>query len=152
MKTKKIWMGVPALLYLVFVFWIVIIFLPIVIINNIPGYAISIIESGFANPDINTQLLSIITVFSLLIGLSLLIPLNRRMYYTFPWLYPYVKILFVDYIILSVSIIILNYGHMEDNDSRRLLFKVLAIIFFIVARITQCIYFKHKKVAALGGE
>ncbi len=152
MKTKMIWIGIPAILFIIIAFWLVIFFMPLLVICSPGMYLPAIIGSGFANPSINESFIMFISIFSFLIGLSILVPQFRKMYYTFPWLYPYVKVLFIDYIICILTIMIVNFGYTEDGDSRKLLFKILAILFLIVARLVQCVYFKYRKSTALGGQ
>lgn len=101
----------------------------------------SIRNSGFAGPDDSIIFIGICGLF---IGLSMIIPPLRKMYYALPWLYPFVKIFYVNLIILCAGVSILNYGYQTVNEARHALFYTLMIIQIIVSRIAMCIYFKIK--------
>ena len=141
-KLKSLLGSMGAVLYFVFLMSFVIlllVFYPIMF----PSEVSSIRDSGFAGPNNAT---SFIGVCGLIIGLSTLIPPLRKMYYAFPWLYSFVKIFFVNLIILCIGITILNYGYQTVNEARHTLFFTLMIIQIIVSRIAMCIYFKIKPV------
>lgn len=106
-------------------------------------------ESGFSVPNIGIELIGVLGLF---IGLSLLIPSFRRMYYNLPWLFPFVKILFIDVIIMSFAIMILNYGYEVQNNTRHTIFFILMIVQIILCRAAMCIYFNKKPVRYIEGD
>lgn len=101
----------------------------------------AIIESGFASINFGVNFLCVISIF---IAPTLLLPPLRRYYDLLPWLFPYVKIIFLDILILSLSIMLLNYGYAVQNEARHTIFLFLTGAFLIVARLLMCLYF-HKK-------
>ena len=103
--------------------------------------------SGFGGPN-DMYMLS---VFGLIIGLSLLIPVLRQMYYWFPWLFPFVKIFFVNCAILIVGTTILNFGYQVQNPTRHTTFFILMICFMVIGRVLMCFYFHKKNVEYVGG-
>jgi hypothetical protein len=89
---------------------------------------------------------SFIGLCGLIIGPSLVIPTLRKMYRALPWLYPLIKIFYIDLIILNIGIAILNYGYQVDNAIRHTLYFALMIIQVSACRIAMCIYFKLRPV------
>lgn len=105
-------------------------------------------NSGFAGPNMAA---SYIGICGLIIGPSLLIPPLRKMYRALPWLYPFIKIFYIDLIILNIGIAILNYGYQVDNAAHHTLFFSLMIIQVAACRFTMCIYFKSRPVKHVEG-
>jgi len=137
-----------AFLYFVFVMWWVILLLilsPFMLLSDIQV----IRKSGFSTSNVGEALIGILGLF---IGLSLLIPPIRKMYYKIPWLFPLVKIFFIDVIILSIAVSILNYGYEIRNAVRHNIFYVLMIVQIVVSRIAMCFYFHKNPVKYIGGE
>lgn len=143
MNTLKNLLGsTAAAIYFIFPMLLVIlvlIFTPLMFSTDVS----SITGSGFAGPNTSA---SIIGVCGLSIGLSLVIPPLRKMYLTLPWLYPFVKIFFIDMIILNIGITILNYGYQVNSEARHTLFYMLMIVQIVVCRIVMCIYFRIRPV------
>lgn len=105
-------------------------------------------SSGFSTTNIGLQLIGILGLF---IGLSLLVPALRKMYYKLPWLYSYVKIFYVNIVIMSIATLILNYGYEVQNSKRHSIFFVLMVLQMVICRIGMCIYFNKKPVQYIGG-
>ncbi|SHK44130.1 hypothetical protein SAMN02745163_03811 [Clostridium cavendishii DSM 21758] len=97
------------------------------------------IKSGFSI----TNMASTNVVFcGFFIGLSLLIPVLRKMYHVLPWLYSFIKIFFIDLVIINIGIMIMNAGYQIGNTTRHIIFTILMIVQILVCRIGMCIYFK----------
>lgn len=146
-KFMSILGNAAAILYFLFVMWWVIfmlIFLPIVLMADIgivrsSGYSI-------ASPGA-----TYIGMLGLFIGLSLLIPAFRKMYYKLPWMFPLVKISFLNLIIMSIADMLLNYGYEVQSPARQDLFFVIMICQIVISRVLMCVYFNKKKVQFIGG-
>ncbi len=139
-KLKSLVGNIVATVYFVFPMCLVLLLLiimPLIFLTNVS----TVRSSGFAGP--NTAASSIGTC-GLFIGLSLLIPPLRKMYRVLPWLYSFVKIFYVNLIIMSIGLAILNIGYQVQNDARHTMFFILMIIQVVACRIAMCIYFKLK--------
>lgn len=108
----------------------------------------TVVESGFSIPDTGIYY---IAVFGLFIGLSLVIPVFRKMYDKLPWMFPYVKIMFINTIIVSVALLILNYGYEVQSDSRHSVWTIVMVVQIILCRILMSLYFHRQKAALTGG-
>ncbi len=104
--------------------------------------------SGFSTTNIGITLIGILGMF---IAPTLLIPALRGMYYKLPWLFPFVKIFFIDLIILSIALAVLNLGYEVQNSTRHSMFFALMIIQIILCRAAMSIYFSRKPVEYIGG-
>lgn len=124
---------------------LMLIIVPFILISEIS----TIREVGFATSTIGT---TFIGVFGIFIGISLLVPVFRKMYYKLPWMFPFVKILFFDVVVLSIGVMILNFGYEVQSESRHTLFFILMLIQLILCRAAMCIYFSKKKVQYIGGD
>lgn len=148
MKKLKAFLGsTSAALYFILVMsWIILslAFVPLGLFMDIQ----TVRESGFSTTNIG---ITFIGIFGLFIGLSLLVPPFRKMYYKLPWLFPYVKILYIDVIIMSIATSILNYGYEVQSTARHTLFFTLMIVQIFVCRIAMCIYFSKQPVKYIGG-
>lgn len=146
-KLKSILGSTAAVIYFLVVMWwilLMLIFVPIGLISDID----TIRSSGFSTSNIGT---AFIGIFGLFIGLSLLVPTLRKMYYKLPWMFPFVKILYPNVIIMSVATMLLNYGYEVQNQTRHTLFFILMICQIIICRALMCIYFSKRKVQYVGG-
>ena len=101
----------------------------------------SIRTSSFSSYNIDFMLLGVI---SFLIAISMLVPPIRKLYWTLPWLYPFVKIMFVNFAILIMGVIILSNGYEVMNESRHQVYLLIMIAFIIVSRLVMCLYFKWR--------
>jgi hypothetical protein len=126
--------------------WLIplLLFLPFGIITDINTVRVS----GFSGQ--NTGI-SFIAVLGALIGFSMLIPAFRKMYYKLPWLFPYVKIFFINVVIISVASMIINYGYEIQNETRHTIFFILMLCEIVIGRILMCLYFSRKKIGHIQG-
>ncbi|NLM21385.1 MAG: hypothetical protein GX207_06510 [Peptococcaceae bacterium] len=146
-KPKGFFGSVAALVYFLTVMWWVLLLLPFVVLMLFTDIGV-IRSSGFST--VNTGI-SFIAIFGLLLGLSLLIPAFRKMYYKLPWLFPYVKIMYLNLIIMSIAVALLNYGYEVQNPARHTLFFILMIIQIIIFRLLMSLYFSRNRVPYIGG-
>lgn len=146
-KLRSILGSTAAFIYFVLVMWwilLMLLFAPLGLLMDIQ----TVRSSGFSTTNIG---MSFIGIFGLFIGLSLLIPALRKMYFKLPWMFPFVKILFVDVIIMTVATFILNYGYEIQNNTRHTAFFIIMIVQIILCRIAMSIYFNKKPVKHIGG-
>jgi hypothetical protein len=146
-RLKGILVSTAALIYFITIMWwvlLLLIFVPIGLIGDIT----TIRSSGFSTTNIGPTLIGIL---GLLIGLSLLVPAFRKMYYKLPWLLPFVKILYPNVVIMSLATMLLNYGYEVQSPARHTLFYILMICQIIICRLLMCIYFSRRKVGYIGG-
>ncbi|MEK5475950.1 hypothetical protein NYE70_03250 [Paenibacillus sp. FSL R5-0407] len=108
----------------------------------------TVMESGFAVPNTGVFLTAL---FGLFIGLSLMIPAFRKMYDKLPWMFPYVKIMLINTIIVSVALLILNFGYEVQSDSRHMVWTIVMVVQIILCRILMSLYFHRKRAALTGG-
>jgi hypothetical protein len=141
-KLKSLLGSTAAFIYFIFPMCFVILFLIIYPLGFMSDVS-SIRGSGFAGPN---NAASFIGVCGLFIGLSMLIPPFRKMYGVLPWLYSFIKIFFIDFVIVNIGIAILNYGYEVNNSTRHTIFYIMMIVQIIICRIIMCIYFKKKPV------
>lgn len=85
-----------------------------------------------------------VSIIGLLIAISLLVPPLRKMYYKLPWLFPYIKILFINIIILSIALYLINMGYEVQNETRHHTFFIIMIVQIIACRLAMCLYFYKK--------
>jgi CDP-diglyceride synthetase len=144
---KSLLSNAAAVIYfMVVMLWLllILIFAPIMLLNDI----IVIRESGFSTSDFGTALIGVSGLF---IGLSLLIPAFRKMYYKLPWMFPFVKIMYLNVVIMGIATMLLNYGYEVQNTSRHNQFFILMLCLIIICRALMCVYFDKKKVQYIGG-
>lgn len=146
-KLKSFFAGAAAVLYFVLVMWwvlLLLLFLLLVLFMDMR----TVLASGFSAANTAPTLISVLGLF---IGLSLVIPPFRLMYSKLPWLFPYVKILYLDALILCAALLILNFGYEVRDEARHALFFKLMILQILVCRVGMCIYFHKKPVTRIGG-
>lgn len=144
---RRLFGNAIAAIYFIFPMLFVILFLlfmPLFFLQQVNN----IRASGFAGMDMTKMFISI---FGLFIGVSLLIPALRKMYKVLPWLYSFIKILFINFIIFNIGISILNMGYQIQNETRHKIFLILMIVQIVVCRIAMCIYFKLKPANYMEG-
>jgi hypothetical protein len=141
-KLKSVLGSAAAFIYFIFPMCFVLLFLIIYPLGFLMDVS-SIRGSGFAGPNYAA---SFIGMCGLFIGLSMLVPPFRKMYGALPWLYSFIKIFFIDFIILNIGITILNYGFEVNNSTRHTTFYIMMIIQIIICRLVMCIYFKKKPI------
>jgi len=105
-------------------------------------------ESGFASAPTDFAFTG---VLGLTTGLSLLIPPFRRMYHKLPWLFPLVKICFINVVIFEVANSVMNHGYAIMDTKRHNFYFVLAIIEIVLARALMCLWFHKKRADHLVG-
>ena len=92
-----------------------------------------------------------IWILGIPIALSLRIPAFRKMYYRLPWMYPYVKIYYLNLVIMAIALIILNYGYEVQNETRHTIFFILMLLEIVIGRVLMSIYFNWKNAEHIGG-
>jgi hypothetical protein len=107
-------------------------------------------STGFAMPD--NPNMTMIGVFGLIIGLSMLIPALRIMYYKLPWLAPFVKIFFCNSLIMALAFTILNYGYEVQDPGRHRAFFWLMIAQIVACRLAMSFYFHRRPAKFTGGD
>lgn len=145
---KNILSHVSAFVWFVVVLIWGVLLLPICVIM-MPTNIRTIWESGFATVTVGYAFL---ILFGLIFGLTMIVPAFRRCLKKLPWLYPYIVILMVDALILTVAEEILNYGYQVKSDARHTVFSIIMIIQIIVCRVVMCIYFSKKPARIARGE
>ncbi len=128
-------MAFSYFLFPMFAILLVMLFSPLFFLTEVS----SMRDSGFAGPG---SAEAFIGACGLCIGISLLIPYLRRMYRALPWLFSFVKIMYINVVILMTGTLILRYGYEVNDEARHSLYFLLMIAFTIVCRLIMCIYFK----------
>lgn len=127
--------------------WVVVV-LPFAVILVPYSDIMGILSTGYATV---TGGLEVFMAISLIISLTMLVPPFRRCFRIFPWLYPYVKILSVDMLVLAIAAELLNYGYDVYSEERHRIFILLMIGEIVAGRLMMCWYF-HKKPAGFRRE
>ena len=73
-----------------------------------------------------------------------IIPVFRRCYYRFPWLYPLCMITTLHLYLLSIAELILAKGFSVLSTPRHVLTIVIMIVFVVAFRVVMCIYLKKR--------
>ncbi len=94
-----------------------------------------IIDSGYAVP---YHGLMLIGIMGFLVGFSMLMP---SVYHKMPWLFPCVKMLYINGIILCIAATILNTGYAVQNAARHKTFLIMMGVQIVICRILMCKYF-----------
>ena len=139
---KRILSNVLAVIWFFWVLLGTILFMPICLIM-IPFDIVSIIKSGFITTTIG---FIILTYFSFVYGITMLVPPFRLCFKKLPWLYPYINILMIDILILSIAAEILNIGFSVQSSTRHIIFIIIMIIQIIICRIGMCLYCNKKSM------
>ncbi|BCN29870.1 hypothetical protein [Anaeromicropila herbilytica] len=84
--------------------------------------------------------------YCFIFGITFAIPILRKMYRAFPWLYPITLTILLDYVIIALGYMILSYGYQIINVSRNKMFFIIMIVQLVVCRVSMCIYFKFKPI------
>ena len=141
--TVKNWIAnLAAILWFFGVLIWVLLTLPFVMII-VSGDMISLVRNGFSTSNASFDFLF---VYGLVFGITMLVPAFRRCFRKLPWLYPYITILSADITFLSVAIAILNFGFTVQNDTRHIIFIILAVLQIVVCRLAMCFYCHRKPV------
>jgi len=120
---------------------LVLLFMPLGFLMDVDA----IRSSGFSGPRTSAVFIGLCGV---IIGISLLIPAFRRMYSALPWLYTFVKIFFVNLVLLNIGLAILNFGYEVNSSFRQTSFYLLMIGFVVVGRVGMSVYFNKKSMAS----
>lgn len=139
-KLKNLLGYIIATIYFIFPMCLVLLMLilmPLFFITDVS----TVRSSGFAGQNTAGLFIGMCGLFT---GVSLVIPPLRKMYRVLPWLYSFVKIFYVNLIILGIGLIILNFGYQTQNNTRHTVFFILMILQVVICRLAMCIYFKIK--------
>lgn len=134
--------GIFAAIYFIIPMGIVILLLVITPLM-FPSEVNTVRTSGFAGPDYS---IGFISMGGIIIGISLLVPVLRKVYDVFPWLFSFIKIFYVSFVILRLGITILNYGYEVNDPTRHMLFYILMIVFVLIGRLAMSYYFWKRPV------
>lgn len=132
--------NVFALIWFFGVLSLVILFTVFMMMGIIFGDIIPMLKNGVTSSIIG---LSVYFVIALLFGITGWVPVFRRCYYIFPWLYPLSMFMMIHFFILSVVEFILAKGFSVINPTRYKITILIAILFVIISRIIVCIVY-HK--------
>ena len=124
--------------------------LPLYIILTIAGI-IKVVYTGFSSPDMVFLSVIYLNVLFLLGFISSIIPVFRKMYYVFPWLAPFVKVLSIDAIVLLIGFWLINKGFETSIQSVHIRCIGITVFILILCRFFQCLYFKHRHPISMGG-
>lgn len=141
-KLKSLLGSTAAAIYFIFPMSFILLLLIIMPLGFLTDVS-AVRNSGFAGQNAATALIG---VSGFCIGLSTLIPALRKMYRVLPWLYTFVKIFFINLVILNIGTMILNYGYEVNSEARHTTFFILMIVQIVICRAIMCIYFKLKPV------
>ncbi|WP_346936412.1 hypothetical protein [Clostridium sp.] len=139
-KIKNLLGYIIATIYFIFPMCLILLmltFMPIFFLTDVS----TVRSSGFAGQNTAGLFIGMCGLFT---GVSLLVPPLRKMYRVLPWLYSFVKIFYVNLIILCIGLLILNFGYQTQNDARHTVFFILMILQVVICRLAMCIYFKTK--------
>lgn len=146
-RVMNIVSNIAAVLYFIFImFWV-----SLILVSEICSLVmdmISVVSIGYSTSFSNA---GTIVVLSFFIGLSLLVPAFRKIYYKLPWLLPFVIIMFVNLLILFVSNLLVHYGFESQNSLKHYAFIAIALIQLIACRLLMCFYLSKRKIQYIGG-
>lgn len=143
-ESKSIFRGFCWRIYffiIMFATILMLLLMPLMFIDD----ANAIISSGFSSRS-GSRMLMVTGVVGLFIGISLVVKTLRGMYNRLPWLFPLVKVGYLNMIILNIATLILDYGYEQSNLTRHIIFITLMIVQILVCRIIMSIYFKFRYV------
>ncbi|WP_085023699.1 hypothetical protein [Anaerovibrio sp. JC8] len=126
-------------LFLIFMLFIAGFALFMLIFHDIPG----MISSGFVGI---TAGFAIFGSMSFIVMLTGFIPVFRRCYYKFPWLYPFTIMLMMNLFIAALAEFILEQGFAVTGSPRYEITVFLMIVQVIVCRYIMCLYLKKHPV------
>ncbi len=144
--TKTVGGAISVIYYLIVMFPILVLLLlmPLMLLSDIK----TIMDSGFSIP--NNGPTAVLAWIGFWTGLSLLIPVFRKMYHKLPWMFAFVKVLYIDLVILTIAILVLNYGYGVQSHTRHTIFLILMVVQIVIFRILMCVYFSKQKVSYIG--
>ncbi|WP_027406095.1 hypothetical protein [Anaerovibrio sp. RM50] len=109
------------------------------VFHDIPG----MIRTGFAG---TTAGFSIFGTLSFVVMITGFVPLFRRCYYIFPWLYPFTTMLMINLFIAALAEFILGQGFSVTDSQRYEITICLMIIMVIICRFIMSLYFKIRPI------
>lgn len=131
-------------LYYAIMMLVVVLYLPIVLIDLLQNI-FGVVRYGFCINDPNVVPAHMV-LFGLLISISLLVPPLRRAYRRVPWLFPYVRLLYTDFMIVGWCLLLLERLLQVHNDTRHLVLAVINIFLLVLSRMIMCYYFDRRPV------
>jgi nitrate reductase NapE component len=93
-----------------------------------------------------------IMLICLIFSLAMIVPSFRSIFKKLPWLYAYTLIALLDILLISIGILIINYGYEVKNEHRHFLFLTFMIFWMIIGRLSMCFYYKFKPMKYEGDE
>jgi len=137
---KRLYGSGAAVLYFLFIMWWVLLALllfPLFFVMDV----LQLREVGYL---ISGDMKAVISMLALFVGASLLLPGVKRMYYAIPWLFPLVKILCLNALILVAAMMTLSYGYeVQERVSKNIFFAIM-IVQILISRLLMS-YYLHKK-------
>ncbi|MDR1284772.1 MAG: hypothetical protein LBJ88_01055 [Campylobacteraceae bacterium] len=109
----------------------------------------SIISTQASKQNIGFSFIMFICFF---FGISMLAPAFRLIFKKLPWLYAYMLFALLDILLISVGILIINYGYEVKNEDRHFWFLIFMTIWMITGRLIICSYYKSKPMRYEGNE
>lgn len=140
MKKKK--NIIPAIILFIWCYFSFYISILMVLINSLRIIFVKIkpmLEEELAIP-VFIQELDFLFGVGMIMAITGFIPLFRKAYLIFPWIYPYSMILLMDNAIFALAAIILEKGFSVINDLSHMPTIILMIIQIVVCRLAMCIY------------
>jgi len=107
------------------------------VLHDIPG----MVRTGFAG---TTAGFAIFGTLSFVVMITGFVPVFRRCYYKFPWLYPFTTILMMNLFIAALAEFILGQGFSVTGSPRYEITICLMIIMVIICRFVMCFYLKKR--------
>lgn len=119
----------PSMLFLAFV--------PMMVLMDID----TVLSSGFSTVNMEFMMLGVACIP---FGITMMVPCFRKCFEKLPWLFPFIIVLIVDTLIITIGFSILNFGYEVQSESRHTLFFALMIVQIVLCRIGMSVYFKLK--------
>ena len=101
------------------------------------------LKSGFSTSIIGYIVLAIL---GLIFAITGWVPVFRKCYYKYPWLYPFIVVMMMHLAILSIAEIILATGFSVISTPRHIATIIIMVIQVIVCRLIMCLYLKKYPV------
>ena len=134
-KTLKNFITFSWFLFLGFILFLAGFSTVMLVFHDIPG----MVRTGFAG---TTAGFAIFGTLSFVVMITGFVPVFRRCYYKFPWLYPFTTILMMNLFIAALAEFILGQGFSVTGSPRYEITICLMIIMVIICRFVMCFYLK----------
>jgi CDP-diglyceride synthetase len=147
-NTKNFCANAAAIIYFIGVMLgtiLLLLLVPVLLLNDIA----TIRESGFSSANDGWAFIALLALF---IGISMLIPAFRRIYYNLPWLFPLVRIFYINVVITAIANVIMNFGYEIQDEKRHAIYFTLTIAAIVVGRILMCLWFNKRRVEHIEGQ